>query len=260
MDLTVAGVPVATYNSGAELHTTLSPRPYLHPVRTLSGTVVTDALPEDHRWHLGVSIGVQDVNGANLWGGRTYVRDRGYTWLDDHGAIRHVRWRERTPSRLDEDLAWLGPDGAVLAHERREQSARPIAGGWALDVTVTLAADGVRLGSPATNGRARAGYGGFFWRLPLPDGPSTVFTEHGVGEEQVHYTRSPWLAYHGGSPSHPFTVVLTASVDDPWFVRQAGYPGLGSALAAESPVLVDGELRRSFTARVYDGHLAANEW
>ena len=32
-----------------------SPRPYLHPVRTLGGEVVTDCRPADHPWHKGIS-------------------------------------------------------------------------------------------------------------------------------------------------------------------------------------------------------------
>src|SRR3954451_21269079 len=51
--LRLDGVPVADYVDGGELDPVLSPRPYLHPVRTLRGVVVTDARPADHRWHLG---------------------------------------------------------------------------------------------------------------------------------------------------------------------------------------------------------------
>jgi hypothetical protein len=32
-----------------------SPRPYLHPVRTLGGELVTVYRPEDHPWHKGIS-------------------------------------------------------------------------------------------------------------------------------------------------------------------------------------------------------------
>ena len=42
--LTVGGVPVATYVAEPDLDIRLAPRPYLHPVRTLAGTVVTDEL------------------------------------------------------------------------------------------------------------------------------------------------------------------------------------------------------------------------
>ncbi|AVT37683.1 PmoA family protein [Plantactinospora sp. BB1] len=86
-------------------------RPYLHPVRTLGGVVVTDTLPEDHRWHLGVSVAMQDVSGTNLWGGRTYVRDAGYTWLDDHGRIVHDRWLPDPPAPGADDSEGSGAPG-----------------------------------------------------------------------------------------------------------------------------------------------------
>ncbi len=65
--------------------------------------MVTDAHPADHDWHLGIGVAVQDVDGWNLWGGRTYVRDQGYQWLGDHGRIDHVgmagTWAGSCPSR-----------------------------------------------------------------------------------------------------------------------------------------------------------------
>ena len=79
---------VASGNEGGRIAPTSSPRPYLHPVSTLAGTVVTDHLPEDHVWHLGAGVAIQDVDGVNFWGGRTYTRDAGaYVWRKDHGRI-----------------------------------------------------------------------------------------------------------------------------------------------------------------------------
>jgi len=70
--LSCAGRVVADYVVRPELALALSPRPYLHPVRTLAGVRVTEAVPRDHPWHLGLSIAVQHVQGAdgrtaNLW-------------------------------------------------------------------------------------------------------------------------------------------------------------------------------------------------
>src|SRR5690348_15396559 len=63
--LRVDGVPVAEYVWRPDLPRTLSPRPYLHPVRTLAGTSVTELQPADHPHHLGVSVAVSDLGGAN---------------------------------------------------------------------------------------------------------------------------------------------------------------------------------------------------
>ncbi|MDQ7911428.1 PmoA family protein [Phytohabitans sp. ZYX-F-186] len=282
VELRVAGRVVAEYVVEPDVDPKHGPRPYLHPVRTLGGTTVTDVLPEDHRWHLGVSVALQDVNGTNLWGGRTYVRDAGYTWLDDHGRIAHEAWLPpvspspsspvgpSSPSspvgtdgpdgqdgtRLAERLLWLDPAGETLLVEERTLVAAPASRGWTLDVAFTLTAPpdaGVTLGSPATNGRpGGAGYGGFFWRLApgLPD----VFTSTVEGEEKCNGSTDPWLAVRGEG----YTLVFTGLAgDDHWFVRAADYPGVCAALAWEHPLAIPagGTLSRRYRVLVADGAL-----
>ena len=95
-----------------------SPRPYLHPLRTLDGLVLTDAAPADHPWHLGLGIAVPDVNGSNLWGGPTYRRDTGYRWRVDHGRIDLIDSRDRATS-LDQRLHWVDVSGSTVLAERR---------------------------------------------------------------------------------------------------------------------------------------------
>lgn len=260
--LTVVSTVVATCWDGAGLPGVLAPRPFLHPVTTLAGTPVTDAQPEDHRWHLGVSVTLQDVGGANVWGGRTYLRDQGYTWRADHGRQVHTGWTAQAPDGFRETLDWLGPDGRTLLTEERTVQAAPapLPGAWTLDLTTTLrnATDTpVELGSPATNGRSGAGYGGLFWRFPPVTG-ARVWSPDAEGEDAVHGTRTAWVAFSAAGAA-PFTVALAgtdaATQGDPWFVRVDDYPGLGSQLAAEHPVrLAPGAATtRSFRALVADG-------
>ncbi|MEV1147897.1 PmoA family protein [Micromonospora sp. NPDC049799] len=219
-------------------------RPYLHPVRTLDGTVVTDAFPADHVWHHGVSLAVPDVNGTNLWGGRTYRQDEGYAWRDDHGRIAHTAWEAREPDHLAHRLEWRDPNGVVLLTERRELTARPVAArAWALEVAYTLTAPDdhdVTLGSPATNGRpGGSGYGGFFWRA-VSATPARVFTSRADGEEVVNGSAEPWLAFTGTGPdSAAYTLVFSGLGDgDRWFVRTSMYPGICVAFAFDRPLVV----------------------
>jgi hypothetical protein len=268
--LHVDGRRVADYVDGAELDAVLAPRPHLHPVRTLGGRVVTDAVPADHRWHLGVSLAVQDVDGRNFWGGRSYLRGRGYTWRADHGRIEHAGFAERDDAGFVERLRWVGPDGEVLLTERREVRARPAPGGWELGLATeltTTAGRALELGSPATNGRTGAGYGGLFWRLPPATDPEVGIPD-ATGEPAVHGRTAPWLRWTERG-ADPFTLALAgadpATRADPWFVRVAGYPGIGSQLAAEHPVRVPsgGVLRRGLRVLVADGVLdraAVEDW
>jgi hypothetical protein len=68
-----------------------APKPYLHPLRTLAGDVVTDYRPNDHRWHKGLQMTASHLSGSNLWGGNTYVHGEGYLELPERvGSMAHV--------------------------------------------------------------------------------------------------------------------------------------------------------------------------
>ena len=254
---------MAEYRDGRDVDAAHSPRPYLHPVRTLNGTAVTAAGPDDHPWHLGLSVALPDVDGTNFWGGPTYLLDRGYTWRDDHGHIEHVGFSEADDRGFDERLRWLTGTGADLIGERRRIRARLVDHGWELAITTTLdnaTSRPLRLGSPATNGRAGAGYGGLFWRLPHSPTPH-VRTRSAVGEESAHGSVTPWLAW--SDPT--FTLVFAAADPDPWFVRVVDYPGVGLQLAAREPLTlpVGGAVTRGLHVLIADGALpdpAATAW
>ncbi|WP_422934149.1 DUF6807 family protein [Sinomonas sp. P47F7] len=258
------GPAVAELRSGSGIAPTLSPRPYLHPVRTLAGTVVTDHLPLDHPWHLGLGWALQDVSGTNLWGGRTYTREAGrYVWRPDHGRIAAERV-EASAGRLDLSLRWEAHDGATLLREQRAASAEPAGdGAWRLDLATRLTAAGpVSLGGPGSNGNAGGGYGGFFLRL-APCEDARVFTPAAEGEEAVHGHAAAWIAWSARFGSRSAGVVIAAAPeapDDPWFVRLAGYPGIGSALAWERAVELGAgdSLARTFRVWFVDGPVDAH--
>ncbi len=282
--LTLDGKPVAEYQDGGRIRAVSSPRPYLHPVRTLRGTVVTDHQPLDHVWHLGAGVALQDVDGINFWGGRTYTREAGqYVWRADHGTISSTGLsvaetdaRAGGQGRLQESLSWNGPDGVpVLVEDRTWTWSGLSPSAWQLSLHFALSPAGnrpVSLGSPGSNGRHEGGYGGFFWRLPACDG-AEVWTSESTGEAGVHGSIAPWLAWAGqfaagkftggthgnGTPDGSATLVFVAAEGstDPWFVRVEGYPGVGQSLAWDTPVTAEPgvPVQRSITVFVADGIL-----
>lgn len=267
--LALSTVPLVTARTGSALAARLSPRPYLHPVRSLGGVTVTDHLPADHPWHLGTGIALQDVNGTNFWGGKTYTRAAGrYEERPDHGRIVLLAARSEPPSpggdSLHQDLSWQAPDGSELLRERRTTRAgRVDHRTWRLDLATELTAVvDASLGGPGSNGAAGSGYGGFFWRLPACSA-ADVFTADRQGEAAVHGSVSPWLAWTAEFPEGAASLVFAAPAEapDPWFVRLHGYPGAGSALAWDRPVILSaGEsVRRSFTVWIADGVLTPAE-
>jgi predicted dehydrogenase len=257
-------VVLATLQNGAGLAERLSPRPYLHPVRSLAGVKVTDHLPADHSWHLGAGFALQDVNGTNFWGGKTYTRAAGrYEERPDHGRIIEVSALSG-PGLLEQELSWQAPDGTELLRERRTTRFLLLDHRtWQLDLTTELTAVvDTSMGSPGSNGAAGSGYGGFFWRLPACSG-AEVFTAESRGEPEVQGSTSPWLAWTADFPEGPASLVFAAPAEaqDPWFVRVADYPAVGSALAWDRPVeLAAGEsLVRSLTVWIVDAKLSPAE-
>ncbi|MFD8235638.1 PmoA family protein [Streptomyces sp. NPDC059696] len=258
--LRVAGRPVGRYVTRPELPARLSPRPYLHPVTTLAGTAVTELSPADHPHHLGVGVAVPDVEGFNFWGGRTYVRDRGPTELDNHGAQRHVTFQLRDPDGFVEELRWVAAGGELL-RERRTVAAIELTDlAWALDLTFSLTnvtGNPLSIGSPATNGRPGAAYGGFFWRARKEPSAPEVLTAGADGAEKAHGRPADWLALRGGTWTLVFTGATGQTRRDPWFVRSGEYPGVGSSLAhdARVPLPPGDTLVRRVVTVVADGRL-----
>jgi hypothetical protein len=252
--LRVAGTAVATYVDSPDLDISLAPRPYLHPVRTLSGIAVTDALCYDHPWHMGASLTIADVAGYNFWGGRTYVRDHGYIWLDDHGRIVPV---DSSPleNGFTERLDWRTANGEVILREQRTVTATAAPHGWELSFAYALSTPGrseVVLGSPATHGRpGQAGYGGFFWRAT--PGKASAFT---ADSDAPHGTADPWLAL---TVADRYTLVFRGLAGaDRWFARTEEYVGVCAALAFTDPLPITPAipLTREIRVLIADGVLS----
>ncbi|MFD5369279.1 PmoA family protein [Streptomyces sp. NPDC127103] len=265
--LRCAGRAVARYTARPATAPDRSPRPYLHPVTTLAGRPVTETVPEDHPHHLGAGVAVPDVEGRNFWGGRTFVRDRGPVALDNHGVQRHDGFTRCGPDGFAEELTWTA-GGEPLLREHRTVTATALTGtAWTLDLAFSLtnvSGRDLSIGSPATNGRPGAAYGGFFWRAPKEAATPAVFASGGAGgspgpdgEEAVHGTRADWVALAGEGWTLVFAGATARTRDDPWFVRAAEYPGVGSSLAHDErlPMPAGGTVVRRVVTVVADGRL-----
>jgi hypothetical protein len=267
-----------------------SPRPYLHPVRTLAGEVVTDCAPDDHRWHKGISWSLPNVGPDNFWGGPTYRRGDGYIQLDNNGAMRHDDFDETEPEpepepdtdtdtdqiRLAERLTWLRAAGDTLFSERRliTATAPPATtddatgdgtgdgtGTWTLTFQTTMhnvSGRPVTIGSPTTEGRGNAGYGGLFWRGPAAFTGGRVLTAGGAGGDEFMGWRGPWLAF--ATPAA--TLLFLDSPANPgypcqWFVRSNPFACVCPApfFAEETEVAAGAKLTLRYDIIVASGEL-----
>jgi hypothetical protein len=164
-----------------------------------------------------------------------------------------------TRSAVAKSAYWLSPRNELLLTEDRRVRARIADRGWVLELVTTLtnaAGRPIALGSPATNGREGAGYGGLFWRLPPAKEPR-VRTADADGEHALHGRVAPSLAWF--DPGCGFTLVFAGTDEssraDPWFVRVEDYPGVGLQLAAHDPVTLGagGSVTRGLCTLIDDG-------
>ena len=257
--------PRATHNTALQEPVNYAPRPYLHPLRSKAGIVVTDAGPADHRHHLGLSVAFSDVNGTNFWGGSTYTAANGPAVLANHGTQIPYGWQQ-TPGEASGSVSWLSRNGGEIGVEQRriQYFHDAGAGAWGLSLSsVIVPAAGIQrleVSSSAVKGRKGAGYGGIFWRFPESAGEPVVLSEAGTGAAAAHGSLSPWLSIGMVIDGAPVTVLLAQEAGRilPWFVRAEGYLGAGPAVAWDEPAVVDhrNPLKLALHAVIHDGHVS----
>ncbi|MCG5219343.1 DUF6807 domain-containing protein [Streptosporangium soli] len=266
--LRLRGHDVARYVWEPDLPLSTSPRPYLHPVRTLAGVTVTDAAPDSHPHQFGISVAFPELDGRNFWGGRSFVAGHGPAWLDNHGTQRHQRWTRRTNTERAHAIRWIGAQEATLLQERRSITWRWVnETAWSLGIRTRLtnvAERPLTFRSPAALGRVGAGYGGIFWRGPAVSGAARVLSPAGADLHHVHGRTADWIAITGADrDDRPWTTLFTpadeATAQDRWFVRARDYLGVCSSLTWDEPfVLAPGEsIDRHVVAVLADGALSA---
>lgn len=221
-----------------------SPRPYLHPIRTLAGEVVSLLRPHDHVWHKGIAWSLPHVGQHNFWGGPTWVRERGYEQLDNNGSMVHDAFAapdadtDPTAAGLVEELRWETQGAqAVVVRERRHLGIRVLdEQAWVLDFRsemTNVSAVDLPLGSPTTHGRDNAGYGGLFWRGPRAWTDATLLAPGVAGGDELRGRRAPWMGCtgrHDGS-GRASTLVMVDRGDNPggvprWFARSSQFAAL----------------------------------
>lgn len=212
-----------------------SPRPYFHPLRTLGGEVITLYRPHDHVWHKGLAWSLPNVAEANFWGGVTYLRDGGYQQLPNNGTQAHHEFSHLDNDGFAHSLRWLTEQGEHWFDEQRRVSVtvHPLESAWSLGFETTLTNVSGReiiIGSPTTEGRENAGYGGLFWRGPRSFSSGLVFAPGVAGSDELMGIRAPWLGFSGRHDETGRTSTLVF-IDDPenlqhpvkWFVRARMY-------------------------------------
>ncbi|MFG6192401.1 PmoA family protein [Nonomuraea sp. JJY05] len=263
-------VELFTYVYSPDTPVLESPKPYLHPIRTLGGRLVSLFRPHDHVWHKGIAWSLPHVGEHNFWGGPTYVHGRFYVQLENNGSATH---REMTTLaatgervELGHTLDWTAQAGAPVIEERRSLAAHVVdEGTWALvfDTEMTNVSGGtLAFGSPTTKGRENAGYGGLFWRGPRSFTGGIIQSPAGAGGDELRGTRAEWFGFRGrhDETGDHSTIVVVDAADNPqhppqWFARSEDFACLCPApFFSEEVELPDGQsLRFRYAVVIADG-------
>jgi len=207
-------------------------RPYLHPLRSASGKVVTRSFPAgqvpgesvDHPHHAGVFYGHGDVNGFNYWAIQNVPTKPDATMgrivLKEVGPVRSGK----ESGSVDVVLNWLKPDGKTLLTEARRMTfyAQPTL--RIIDFDFDFTAIDKVVFRDTKEGTFALRVAGALDELQSKDtrDPASrgklTNAEGGVGEANVWGKRSAWVDYsgtlegekvgivmmdHPGNPRHP---------------------------------------------------------
>ncbi|MDB4474872.1 PmoA family protein, partial [Opitutaceae bacterium] len=212
-----------------------STRPFIHPLCSIDGDVLTNLRPNDHPWHHGISFTLTSVNGVNFWGGPSHRVEDSYQWRSDQGSQRHLEWLEKTPERLVQRLAWIDPqqNDRVLIEEERTLQTSLIDDGWTLRWTSQVSNPGAE-DLVCENYHSLGGLEGSHYSGLQVRGVREFLHQHGddtikmVGEsgsselDELHGESANWIEWHGQTDtSLRRTRIRFESLSGPipWFVR-----------------------------------------
>ena len=264
-----------------------SPRPYFHPLRTAGGDLVSLFRPHDHVWHKGIAWSLPNVGPHNFWGGPTYVRGQEYVQLDNDGAMVHEGFTAEHAGddgvTVTESLTWVTQAGERVVKESRtftvtladptspEGSTTDDGPAWVLTFQTTMtniSGGALPIGSPTTNGRENAGYGGLFWRGPRSFTGGTILAPGFAGGEEIRGQRAPWVGFTGthDETARRSTLVMVDSPDNPrgpaspgldpeWFARNEWFACVcaAPAFSEEIPFAPEESLTFRYAVVIADG-------
>jgi hypothetical protein len=270
--------PIATYTYRPTDSQYESPRPFFHPLSTLGGDEVTISRPWDHVWHKGLSWALPNVGRHNFWGGATYTRQTEYANLDNNGAMTHGSFTGIDQSgagiTVSESLTWTSQEGEPVIAESRRFSIQLLDGdapdgAYAILFETrmsNISGEEILIGSPTTEGRHNAGYGGLFWRGPRSFTGGEFRSPDGTGTDGFMGTRSPWIAFTGKHDvtCRSSTIAFVEDSTNPgapnqWFARSSIFGCLGSApfFSEEVPLREGSPLTYRYAVVIADGGVDA---
>lgn len=205
----VGGKPFTDFFVSADVN-----KPYLHPLRSASGKVITRYFPmelvegesRDHPHHRGLWFTHGDVNGYDFWANETRDAKRGRVVLK-----KVVDLKSGKQGLVATTFDWLDPNGKTLLTESRKMVFSGDDKNRIIDFDIVLTAvEKVKFGDTKE--------GTFAVRLTPsleepskknPKGTGKMITAEGLETEaKVWGKRSPWVDYSGEVGGEPLGITI----------------------------------------------------
>jgi len=222
--VSIDGKPFTTFNYGTDAN-----KPFLAPVRSASGKIVTRRFPmevvpgesRDHLHHRGLWFSYDDVNGVKFW-----ENDPSYTKPRiGRIVVRNAEWKGGGRSgTLTATMEWRDPDGKALLVESRDMVFYPDPKLRTIDFRITLtAAQDVTIGDTKEGAFAIRLAENFTERR----GGKIVDADGRVSMANIWGKRSDWVDYTGEVDGERLGVAIFDHPQNPhhptyWHVRDYG--------------------------------------
>lgn len=220
----IKGKPFTALFTGPETN-----KPYLHPLRSASGKIVTRAYPmdpdvpgesHDHPHHRGLWFSHGDVNGFDFWANET----RGPKF----GRIVLAKVNDLTSGKdsgvIDATFEWREPSGQPLLAESRRMTFYSQPKTRTIDFDITLTAR-----ARVTFGDTKEGTFALRIATPLEEahGGHLVDSEGRETEKQVWGKRADWADYYGSLDGEALGIAILDHPENPrhppyWHARAYG--------------------------------------
>ncbi|HDS06244.1 MAG TPA: hypothetical protein ENO05_01335 [Bacteroides sp.] len=200
---------------------------YIHPLLSLSGDTLTEDFPDDHRHHRGIFWAWHQV-----WVGQQRLGDawscENFSW-DIHRLETDIR-RDMAVISVNthwKSPAWKDADGnpEPFAEENTKITVFPADNHirkLKFKITVTSLTDSLRVGGSEDV----KGYGGFSWRVKLPEDVMFTGSEGALMPETAAVKAGPWIymygTFSGNKPAGILMMSDPANPGDPeqWVLRE----------------------------------------
>jgi len=240
VDIFIGGQPFTSYFFSSE-----SPKPYLHPLRSAQGTIVTRGFPmradipgesTDHPHHRAMFFAHGNINGINFWAEEEFgpkpkeaVKGVVYTSEELPYGRTVLRKLEEIQGGAESGTIralfnLVGPAGKVVAQEDQAFTFRGDASTRVIDCAFTIR---------ATNGPVKmedTKEGTFAIRvvkaLEESSGMKMTDSEGRVGEKQIWGKRANWVDYSGTVEGHKLGISIfdnPSNLKHPTYWHARGY-------------------------------------